>query len=682
MRCKPFFVFVFLFISLVSRQLVLSQESSVEQALDSLFSPSRAAERKTMGLLQRSFLDLVEEAQPKLEVAIVIDGTDSMKDSLSGIRNALDSLFEDLSRYKDNVQMQVVVYRDSGSPSGTVTFPLNISNNSFTQDIALVQAGIGRIKAETGAPFFHEQVDAGVHAAIHSLPWSNDENTSKWILLFGDAPPFDENWTDEKTNSERKYSTALLVTQARNKGVKISSILCQSEDRVKNAYEKSLGKTRRFMAELANETNGLMLDLSYDDIRKAIAHSSKKPKPTFQPLTAITKVSLQKLRDEANESKLVLSPNGQTRIAILPYMPLGDLSFDPEQREVQIAAELRMKFRQIPGVSVKTPRQIERIYGPLVKRGLKGNQMLAAIAKRLRVDYVLWGQMQNRAGRVEVSPFVFANTNQKPVPMNKIRANENQSAAGLIATRVLHAVTQPNSEMLAQVDALQPQLLRLVSTKPDAVNELITSFDALEQSLEYTVGSDESKRLLEMAKRNLDSAIEEDNTNPFAQYLNANYLFNVAQAKSMQGDTNGVRTLMKQFRTALETAYENRNSEIPSELQTEIKALYALLIQKNVAAAIKEYESLTEVDEYLRLNSARRAHWMLAGIYSGDWGVKKEFSNSQKMKYHLEQILAFWETSPEAEYIKKVLRWDAQQGESQFNHFPRSNDEVVKYIDA
>lgn len=682
MRCKPIFVVVLFFMSLASRQLVLSQESSVEQALDSLFSPSRAAERKTMGLLQRSFLDLVEEAQPKLEVALVIDGTDSMTNSLNGLRNALDTLFQDLTRYKDNVQMQVVVFRDSGSPSGSVTFPLNISNQQFTKDIALVQSGIARIQAETGAPFFHEQVDAGIHAAINSLPWSADENTSKWILLFGDAPPFDENWADEETKSERKYSTSLLITQARNKGIKISSVLCQSEDRVKKAYERSLGKTRRFMAELANETNGLMLDLSYDDIRKAIAHSSKRPKPTFQPLTAITKVSLQKLRDEARGNKLILSPDRQTRLAILPYLPLDKLSFDPQQREVQIAAELRLKFQQVPGVTVKTSRQIERIYGPLVRRGLKGNQLLAGVAKRLRVDYVLWGKMVNRSGRVEVAPVVFANTKQKPVPMDKIRANKNQSAAGMIATRVLHAVTEPNSEMLAQVDQLQPQLFRLVSTKPDAVNELITSFDALEQSLEYTVGSEESMRLLELAKRNLDAAIEEDNTNPFAQYLNANYLFNVAQAKSMNGDTAGVRGLMRQFKTALETANKNRNGDLPSELQTEIKALHALLILKNVPAAIKEYESLTEVDEYLRLNSARRAHWMLAGIYSGDWGVKKEFADSQKMKFHLEQILAFWETSPEAEYIKKVLRWDAEQGESQFNHFPRSNDEVVKYLDA
>src|SRR5262245_23733640 len=46
--------------------------------LSTLFNPRTAPAQKTMGLLQRSFLDLVEESQPKLEVAFVIDGTDSM----------------------------------------------------------------------------------------------------------------------------------------------------------------------------------------------------------------------------------------------------------------------------------------------------------------------------------------------------------------------------------------------------------------------------------------------------------------------------------------------------------------------------------------------------------------------------------------------------------------------------
>ena len=60
---------------------VLSQEADntvAGAALESIFSPRRAPAQKTMGLLQRSFLDLVESSEKALEVALVVDGTDSM----------------------------------------------------------------------------------------------------------------------------------------------------------------------------------------------------------------------------------------------------------------------------------------------------------------------------------------------------------------------------------------------------------------------------------------------------------------------------------------------------------------------------------------------------------------------------------------------------------------------------
>ena len=47
----------------------------VPTAIGSLFSPQFAPTYRTMGLMQRSFVDLVEAAGPKLQVALVIDGS-------------------------------------------------------------------------------------------------------------------------------------------------------------------------------------------------------------------------------------------------------------------------------------------------------------------------------------------------------------------------------------------------------------------------------------------------------------------------------------------------------------------------------------------------------------------------------------------------------------------------------
>ncbi|MEZ6117712.1 MAG: hypothetical protein R3C28_14230 [Pirellulaceae bacterium] len=56
----------------------------------------------------------MEDAQPKLEIAIVVDGTDSMAAALNGVRSAFSQMAEDLARYKDRVSFQLVVYRDGG----------------------------------------------------------------------------------------------------------------------------------------------------------------------------------------------------------------------------------------------------------------------------------------------------------------------------------------------------------------------------------------------------------------------------------------------------------------------------------------------------------------------------------------------------------------------------------------
>ncbi|MEZ6117713.1 MAG: hypothetical protein R3C28_14235 [Pirellulaceae bacterium] len=53
-------------------------------------------------------------------------------------------------------------------------------------------------------------------------------------------------------------------------------MLCESHADVEEAYTLALTETRQFMSQLANETDGLMLDLSYDNIRDALAKASQK----------------------------------------------------------------------------------------------------------------------------------------------------------------------------------------------------------------------------------------------------------------------------------------------------------------------------------------------------------------------------------------------------------------------
>ena len=114
-------------------------------------------------------------------------------------------------------------------------------------------------------------------------------------------------------------------------------------------------------------------------------------------------------------------------------------------------------------------------------------------------------------------------------------------------------------------------------------------------------------------------------------------------------------------------------------MKTEIEADFALLVQRNVGQAIQKYQELAGTDPKsdTNIHSALRAHWMLAGIYSGDWGVAEKFVDKEQARQHLIQILAFWWDSPEANFIKNSLRWSAEEQKTMFPNFPLQNETVV-----
>jgi hypothetical protein len=127
----------------------------------------------------------------------------------------------------------------------------------------------------------------------------------------------------------------------------------------------------------------------------------------------------------------------------------------------------------------------------------------------------------------------------------------------------------------------------------------------------------------------------------------------------------------------LKRAYRYRSSLTQLDLQAEIEADHALLIDKDYKRAIAIYEKLTVARQKGPLHVGLRAHWMLAGIYSGDWNVPAEAIDAPAARRHLVNILAFWESSPEAEFIKQSLRWDDEKGQNNFPFIQRKNNLIV-----
>ncbi len=277
-----------------------------------------------MGLLQRSFLDLADQGDQELELAIVVDGTDSMAAELAGVRESIGQMLDDLRRYRNNeVRVALVVYRDSGSPSGDVVIPLG----KFTSDKESISKAVESLQPETGAPYFHELPDLGLHRALTELPWSADNQVTKWILMFGDAPPYAESYQDAKTpQAYRRFATPILVAIAKQKNIRINCVLCTSGDNVAEPYRQAVEETRAFMSAIAGGTDGLMLDLSYDDIRTAMIDAGRRPEVGLAKLQPISEIDLAAVRRDRAGSEASAKT---VKLAVIPHMPLNQISFDP-----------------------------------------------------------------------------------------------------------------------------------------------------------------------------------------------------------------------------------------------------------------------------------------------------------------------------------------------------------------
>ena len=658
-----------------------ANDSPARYALESIFCPAQAPAQRTMGLLQRSFLDLVEASQPELQVALVVDGTESMAADISGVRSALRNMLEDLRRYRgDHVSCALVIYRDAGAPSGELTMAVP----RFTNDAATLEQAFAAIQPETGAPYFPEVPDLGIHQALQELPWSDDPQTSRWVMLFGDAPPYDPDFQEAETGARRRYDTDVLVNLARRKNVQMSCVLCTSREAEKSAYDQVLDKTRRFMNALASGTGGLMLDLSYPDIRQALAGAAKKGRVEYQPIGRITREDIEAARGAAESGRLAVAPSQRIRLAILPHLPLEQMTFDPDQGAVQIAAELRLKLRSLPRAEVKSPVDVDRALRRLRSMNVPQEEWLQALAAQLRVDYLVWGTYRRGQGLVQVKSAIYSKDDGRKLAEADVLTGATiaeSQLAGDLTTKLVAAAgeSRASPELVAAAAAMQQnvalnaRLLNPVSNVTGARSDLLAGFESLEQALAFASGSAEGNALLEQAQKRLEAAAAQDPRNPLAHLWLASCYFNQAQALVRAGRRDEAGPKIQQYGEALKRAYRERDTLRDAPLKTEIEADYSLLIKKEPAEAIQLYQSLAEAKSHAELHVALRAHWMLYGIYCGDWGVGPSIVDAAKAREHMIQILAQWGDSSEAALIRQHIRWDEEKGQNQFQHAPREN---------
>lgn len=634
-------------------------------ALRTVFSPHRAPPRVEMGMIQRSFLDMVEESEPALEIALVVDGTASMEDEIKAMKESLPDLVKDLNRYRaGNVKFALVVFRDALSKAPEVEAPIN----AFTDDVEKLTKEFGAIKIGSGEPYFHELPDLGVYHALTKLNWSAKENVTKWVFLFGDAPPYNDLFDESETGAKRRFGSEKIVEIANDLNVRLNCVLCSTRDEEKGAQAAVLAKTQQFMSELAEGTDGVILDLSSSAIRQKIVQAATAPPVETVAINVIT-------QEDIDQERAAVKTKPPLQMAVLPFQPLAKMNFETSLQPVQLAAEIRERINALPTINALSPVDVENRF-----RAVQTPQRLA-VGVAMEVDYLVGGQYDSADATQPIDCFVYSCTTNEEVLRLRIDASKTKRVdlSRLVLEKLLVAMagldTQPalvqaavTGQKLAGVD---DALTKPLASDAESLALLLQGKLTLQQSLAYAAGESEGSKLLAEAEKHLASAARNDPRNALVYSLLASCHFSQSQEKRKAGDSEMADKYASACKQNLEAARRNILS-VPFPLwRDEINADYTLMVRTDQARftdAITQYQKLAAG----RGETALRANWVLAGLYAGDWGAPESVANSEKVRTHIINLMAHWPKSPEAVLAKRQIRWNEEKGQNQYRNYPRS----------
>jgi hypothetical protein len=638
---------------------------------------------RTRGLLQQKSLDeLIQDSKRHLQVAFVVDGTDSMGRDIEGVLESLKFFVGQLREAKgnDNVAFNLVVYRDRGAESGLTSMPLG---EKFTESYSELEDAVAAVRTETGRPYFPEVPDMALYDALNQLDWMDQDVCTRWLILFADAPPYKEGFVDADSGARRHFTTEQLVTRAKENEVRISAILCNSgftdeeigdNKRLKEAYEKAKPLLEEFMTKLTEETGGVMWDLSDEQLRDKLAQAARERRENEQAIRPITPEDVERARSDDLE---------MVRLVVLPHLPLKEMTFESDHEAVMAATDIRERLRRIPGIDTVNPTKVQDAFEKLASRSpsdtsspQSDGDLLSELAIMTDADYVVWGQVSEADGKstwmsglhkkvdgsnlFEVSEVVDSSSERGQLNIGYVVADElaKEAAKSLKNANADHAALFAR---VSEAGAARDDFKAPITNNPRARREILRGLDRLEQALGYPRAHVEAEPNLLQAKAALEAAGRIDSQNPFVQLLLASAYYNLAAISSDRGDANA-DDLHESFKEALGAAYEMRDDATHELVKTEIEADHALLIERDFVKAFEKYQSLLTAPKDKQLRAQVRAHWMLAGMYCGDWGVDAQLIDPEQGREHLVALLADFEHTPEADFVRSYTLWDDKDG--------------------
>lgn len=169
-----------------------------------------------------------------LDVVFVFDATHSMTSFIHEVKRKIEGLALALKKIVPTSRIGLIAYQDDDADSRFVTRMLPLSYGTISLQDFLVD-----IEAWGGSDL-EEAVDVALKKAIDEMPWG--EESKKFILLIGDAPP----------HAEDMYDTIQLVEKFRTQmGGKIAVIDTRPVSRSRRTAEgtRSHEESRDFSTE-------------------------------------------------------------------------------------------------------------------------------------------------------------------------------------------------------------------------------------------------------------------------------------------------------------------------------------------------------------------------------------------------------------------------------------------------
>lgn len=644
----------------------------------------------------------IERQVDRIELAFVMDGTESMTEEFASLRDNLnvfaDQLLKNSAPKIPEIRMTAVIYRDTGAKH-----PIQVVSKDFLS-VADFKAQFEKMEIDTGEPWYQERVDEGLHTAIEELKWSpknkDNDQIARLIILCGDAPPYAE----EAGDAFRKYTTSKLGELANSKGVTVHCIRCASgfaqgdprNAQLLNVANQYRPEMIRFLSEVSHKTGGEYKDLSDPDV------ISKLVDPHFKVKREVVTIAQNDI-DEARQQSDGPVVGRSVRVVVLPHATFQTLAqapwfekdndVDQPRPEVLVATEMKQLLPSlgqnsltIVGDSVEVKARIEKF--AKANPNAKEDDYVAKIAEAFYADYVVWGVYEQKNDTAMLTTGIYSgDTGKLLVQAPKVSAQLKHESAikdqvqkslrklseyvtdpGLFADPK-HALAFSRSKNTPESQAMVTPIAQDLR----AQRSMLAGLEMLEHSLAYlkpefadTENAKLSTDLMMKALQHFEKALVLEPKNPIAHLWIACCHYNLSK--------EGVRPpSTKEFLDHLQKAYDNRAATVTSLQEKtvpfldesrlkEVEAYHALFNNQH-EQAIAKFTELTEVKKSVRGNVALRAHWMLAGIRLGDWDVaaiSPKLQNTAEARKHILAIMANWEGTPEARFYKDCVFGDSQ----------------------